>query len=1008
VFSKNQNDKEQNGFAGSLLAEVESKAKLFVHMGIVDPHVGFVGGEQVLVLRTHNLCLANQIVQNVELMQIRWYVCLESVSPHTLSFSHYLETLYLAAGLKPHVYIEYIAFSDNPWVDRKRRDGLLVTTFSATKEKYLPTTVLSGEKAIQTYCQLLRLAKCPEAVSDSSIAVDVTPIASETISSQIPSPRPMLLPFCGLKIDIRVLWQQLQDKDRKTLNNKLEEGIDAAENIVLLMSKQKLKLSGFQIHAPTFIDKDAVDLIIETTLPDEAEDKISIPMHVVPEPQWNEFPLHQIFIDKIRHCLDSGEPWTSWLFERIAYPSGTIKAWDTYLETATSLHQSSKAAFSSVTACKFIDEQEYLRFSKLLWTARKIVMSAYRAAIEFYSLLHPADQNLQHLKETELTVYLDQSLSQAAQADAFYSLLQQLAVICNRGEGKENDTEGDGGREFTSHHIGKNYSEVISLHLKHLIYLLARLPESDAYIRALIDAYHELRFKGHNPSLSVHNVLLDNKYHIYHRDANFIRIARRAAKRIDMLIEVHAELRRDQIVKEIKDYLRDEYRRVVHPEWVYDENGELPPSTTSFRGAYLARITTLINRLDKIKLMSNTEQRAAILLRGVLSSTAKDIRSREDEDELFERNLFLPIWNTGQTNLMFLYPEVLSLLTSIVTKKDAEIVRQDTPTQLAIAFRNPYDDLSLHSEMFPVMEEAYLDLYGSFILKLSDDAIRQIERDAERFRSNVEQVIIVAQASNVSFVGANNDRLAQASIATTAALKSFIRKEMEGFKQSRILDFGEALMPAEKTQLKTWCRDRMWILELNEDFASSRKVAAFLERIYNRLGLSPLQHIVYVGFPDAPQMMEKNSHDFIARSASNTTSVCYWPAIGFPEVISDLPVTYFNLLSFCLRYPGKLSTMVRRIRKRAENLPGLKQVPTLVHIERETVEAVYQAQLRERNTIDYDEIFHQIAAQIYPHKRDASLTELQQSVVRSYIVLFESLKTLVDVGRDVSQKKHDR
>lgn len=719
----------------------------------------------------------------------------------------------------------------------------------------------------------------------------------------------------------------------------------------------------------------------------------------------NDFPLHQNFRENICLCLDKGEPWTSWFAEKFPQPRTTIKDWDKYLEMAISLHKSSKDKFLAVTGYKFIGEDEHQRYSKLLLRAREIVMSAYQAAIELYAQLRPADLAIQHLNNAELTVYLDQSLTQDKQADAFQTFLEELAIIFNRESGENIDRESNGGREFLSHHLDKIQSKLISSHLNHLIFLLARLPDSDAYARALLDAYHELRYKGHNPSLSVHNVLLDNKYQIYHRDVNFVRVARRSAKRIDMVIERHAELRRDQIVKEIKDYLRSEYRRVLHPEWVYDESGELPPSATSFRGVYLARITTLINRLDKIKPTSNMEQRAAILLRAVLSSAAKDIRYRSDEDDMFNHNLHLLIENDAQTNLTFFYREVLSLAKAIVSNDDADVLELDTPIQLIIAFGSPCDNLGLHPEQYPVMEANYLAHYGKFILKLSDDVIRQIEDDAERFRTDAKQVIIITENCNATFVGVDNDRLAHLAATTISGIKSFIRKEIHGVKKRRILDFGGTLPSSDQTLLKTWCKNRIWIVHFDDSSKSMPKAATFLERLYRFLGLSPQRNIVYVGFPDSPQLLAKRSAEFLIRSASNTASVHYWPATGFPDVLKDLPVTYFNLISFCLRYPHKLSILMRRIQKRADTMTELKQIPTQLPIEREMVEAVYREQLKERERIDFDQIFSRVAAQLYPHKVDAALTQTQQNVVRSYIALFESLKSLADLGNEIRRDR---
>jgi len=53
------------------------------------------------------------------------------------------------------------------------------------------------------------------------------------------------------------------------------------------MKRTQLSLSSFQIHTPAFINNNTIELIIETTLPDEQRAKKSLPMEVIPEPQWN-------------------------------------------------------------------------------------------------------------------------------------------------------------------------------------------------------------------------------------------------------------------------------------------------------------------------------------------------------------------------------------------------------------------------------------------------------------------------------------------------------------------------------------------------------------------------------------------------------------------------------------------------------------------------------------------------------------------------------------------------
>ncbi|MDH5548117.1 MAG: hypothetical protein OEZ43_21280 [Gammaproteobacteria bacterium] len=213
----------QLNFADSLLNEIECKAKRFSLVGLVDPDIRVNTDEQVLILRTTDLCDANSVIQDVDLMRIRWYISLESATPNRLSFSRYLETLYLAVGLKPHVYIEYIAFDTNPWITEKRRDGFLVTTFSVKKEPYLPTTVLSGENAILMYLQLLCLIKNPKIQAKPPVEIDSSPGVGEIASKQALSRPPLLLPFSGLKIDIITLWQGLQSQDRKYVSTNLRK-----------------------------------------------------------------------------------------------------------------------------------------------------------------------------------------------------------------------------------------------------------------------------------------------------------------------------------------------------------------------------------------------------------------------------------------------------------------------------------------------------------------------------------------------------------------------------------------------------------------------------------------------------------------------------------------------------------------------------------------------------------------------------------------------------------------
>ena len=159
-----------------------------------------------------------------------------------------------------------------------------------------------------------------------------------------------------------------------------------------------------------------------------------------------------------------------------------------------------------------------------------------------------------------------------------------------------------------------------------------------------------------------------------------------------------------------------------------------------------------------------------------------------------------------------------------------------------------------------------------------------------------------------------------------------------------------------------------------------------IERLYEKEGLEPQNYIIYVGFPDMPLLKEKEQKGFYIRSGANTNSIYYWPAISFPDIHNDLPITYFNFLSFSLRYPKKLISLINLIRETGKKDPEtLKKIPTNnIIITKDIVKEALRSQFENNN-----DIYEQISKTLYSKNKATSLTEAQKIVVNSYVHLFE-------------------
>ena len=159
-------------FSKGLLDEIEQKAVQFPLLGLVDVEIQSSVDEKILNIKTSDLLIANQSLQEIDLEEIRWYINMNSLSSNTMPFARNLEHLYRSAGFEPTTYIEYVAYYDDNRITLKKEEGFLVTTFSRTLEKYFRKTVLSGPHAISLYLFLLTLTRLHPRQLAAIVSVD--------------------------------------------------------------------------------------------------------------------------------------------------------------------------------------------------------------------------------------------------------------------------------------------------------------------------------------------------------------------------------------------------------------------------------------------------------------------------------------------------------------------------------------------------------------------------------------------------------------------------------------------------------------------------------------------------------------------------------------------------------------------------------------------------------------------------------------------------------------------
>ncbi|MDX1811235.1 MAG: hypothetical protein R3240_04760, partial [Gammaproteobacteria bacterium] len=553
-------------FSRSLLRLIAQKAALFPCIGFIDLPSYSIINESIIHLSSNDLQAASEQLQGIELENIRWYVNMESDSAGTVAFARFLENLYRSASYNPTVYIEYLTFEENPWLASRLEEGFVVSRFSRVTEKYIPSSVLSGSYSIVLYAYLLASARILQEQFIETLASDfnlntfqkslrLTQHNGERdvteVAFYILFPLLELQRTAGITLVYNRLWDKLRADEKAYLEEQLAQGLDEISFFALLLNFSDIRFTDIQLNAQQFLLAADFEHIVKSTLPEDVRDKKNIALYMGQGRNWDELQLHPLYKLKIDRYLNYNPRWRQWLTNKINRPLVTLRDWRIFFIAAIQLHQASLAEFNQICGYEVIGPMEHDEYREQLYAAQSIVTAALKAAMQFYLLQHPEEEAINRaLHETDITLFVDNHLSMAEQQKDVYSFLSKVAAAYNRLEHIAPAAARDiSGLEFVSRYLEPQQCETISRHLKKLVAMLCELADAEIYLKALVDAFHELHYTGHNPSISVHNVLMDNKYHIYHRDVNFVRVARRSAKQLDMLIEQYGEVVRDKIVE---------------------------------------------------------------------------------------------------------------------------------------------------------------------------------------------------------------------------------------------------------------------------------------------------------------------------------------------------------------------------------------------------------------------------------------------------------------------------
>ncbi len=1028
-------------FTQGLVEEIERICARFLYLGFVDMGITNSIEDGIVCLHTADLPAANNILLKVDLEHTRWHINLDSASSATMRYARYMEHLYRSAGHDPCVHIEYMAHYGNKWIEQKKSDGFIVTCFSKMKEKYLKRSTLSGRQALPIYCLLLttaknnpgQLAKILSAYSDSeafgkgmderSSYLRVTPTANrDAHRKNNQSVYLRLLRSGNLTIVYNALWVQLEEDEKRYLEARLAEGLDAAGGFALLLNLTDTRFSDLNVRTPTGISRSKIEKIKQSTLPEGNGETRERLLTILSAGNWVDIPLHSIYRNAVDNLLGANPQWRQWLHKQFGQPVYTIKEWLAFLTFAIRLHHDTFEHFVDLCGFRFVGRSEHEKYHMLLVTAHRIVTSSLSAAMDLYSLNyssihHPKERLLVQINgKADLTILADRDLSPQDLENQVLAFLHEAAAAYNRlDQVEEADEASPLLIRFCSGHLAQAQSDLVSQYLQALVSMLDKLPHAEIYLKALVDAYGELQYTGHNPSISVHNVLMDNKYAIYHRDVNFIRAARRCAKRIDMIIEEHGEAMRDRIVEEVTSYLLLAYRYLKNPNLAEEMRTAEEPVT--YKNINIQRIDELIDELMEQKSLSTLERRAQVHLRSMLHATRHRLMNLPETNEIFQQDFVITLWDeaVGGSNIIFLGLE--TLVPRIAASVDASVVMsspfdssRDSPAsaRIHLSYPPPYCAFSLHPSQYPVLAQRYLDHYGEFALKVTDDVISAIEQDARRFKSGFDQLILLTHGDSGQLVGISNDRIKHFHLESSEISQGYFSSILDHLAcdyRSSSVDNSRAWIETAEEVENTLLRKTIWLVELSSGAFGTddgMSISRLIEDKYRTKGLAPQDNVVYVGNPENALMKEKSRDGYPVRSSANTKTVHYWPAMGYPNSIANLPKTYLNLLSFAFRYPRKLNYLFSIIREIAESTTkDLKPLPSMPIITMDIVKTALQALAEERNDVAVEELYAHIS-EIIHSKSDAEsnrshakpLTRAQRDSVNSYIRILQATNAI--------------